>query len=474
MRIYLPNNILTDDLPDYNAISPQGQVSVPVAPIKNAKLVWLNTDWFVKRGAVFPQNRSQIETWLLNNFAVEISVSGKYLGHCADRYGGALHGGSGRCINIGRFNAKGNGRTPLVPNSASSEYSHGHLDMIQALKQTIMSVVCANIFPHSAIPVLAIIDTKKTYKCRQNAPPEPCAIVVRPNFIRAAHLERSIFFGTAGFKTSDQYQDAMRVKEFTHYALSQNTMYPKPHMRIIANWFQAVVNQIGFGRSRRLWADHVMSSNICLDGAWCDHECFQTLPNFGRCVNQVNNHFGLEANSVLQTLRSLEFYLSREAGRETKIFRNVTAGIIEQAFMKSFVQYFLSYVGLSMEAEQHPHIPSLIQKLYALDFGIVYDESFLSNPSFFYSSSHKTARQKIISALKDSILHEHKVSNRMISDTERSIENAFSENPEYSAYRLRSECETLLKKDKTNASIHTQAVQKYCDMKIQNLIKILN
>lgn len=375
---------------NYSDITPYLQVRTELHPLSKAELIWLNKAWFQKhwQGEFDQCAQQKVERWLVEAFAVGIpgnfdsdlldpkSTVIRY----ADRYGGtdgAPHGGSGRCINIGHFNAKGIGRTALVPDSVAYSYKHGYLELSQAIKQTILSLIADYEFPHGAIPVLAIIDTGFDFDFKQDEEKERCAIVVRPNFLRAAHLERSLMFGSAGHKKSDQYLDAVRVRDVVQYLERNSHLDPNEESieSFLKNWLNIVANQVGYGRIAKLWGDLIVSSNIGLDGAWSDLELFQSLPNWARGVNQVNHTFGNEATSIQNTIRSLRFHLRKYLGLPHYINKEwssteVINAQIEFHFRKHTEEFFLPR---NLRDKEGLILYNAVRKLYNYEQNFTYD-----------------------------------------------------------------------------------------------------
>lgn len=204
-------------------------VPFPVGRLPDASLLWLNERWFHDLGMAIHDTptRARISASLLERFAVTSieahcvagSFGGQTLG--ADRYGGsggAIHGGSGRCGSDGMLIAKGTGPTPLVSEAHDWSHSHGCLYLYDAIREAVASEILNAEAPHGAVPIVAIIDAGFSLARTDADEPERCAILIRPAFLRLAHFERSLYFGTSGSANSDQFQDSLRVKDAIHFA----------------------------------------------------------------------------------------------------------------------------------------------------------------------------------------------------------------------------------------------------------------
>lgn len=301
---------------DPRRLSSCAVVRFPVRRIAEARVLWLNRRWFLERGLniLRPETREVVETELLETYAVHaippgeaVSVDSGWLE--ADRYGGtggALHGGSGRCGLRGAYNAKGIGKTPLVPKTVDAGHSSGYLSLKEAVREAIAAEICQAELPWGAIPILAIIDTGFTHRQEADAEEERCAIVVRPNFVRPAHLERSIFFGDAGAPSSQQFIDACRVRETVRALGRQPGIYPS-----VRETFTRLASQLGTARARRLWQGRFLSSNLSIDGAFIDFGAFRTVPSWRKCVGLAGECFGAEVKQLRLAFTSVLYYFAR-------------------------------------------------------------------------------------------------------------------------------------------------------------------
>ncbi|GGA47142.1 protein adenylyltransferase SelO family protein [Dyella nitratireducens] len=303
---------------DVGLMSPNVLVDFDAGILPNARVVWLNKRWFFSAGIDLnnPSVEQDVGQWLLSTYAVssveELCSSGSFgttkLG--ADRYGasgGASHGGSGRCGHAGLFNAKGVGRTPLVSPNVDWAHSHGCLYLFEAIREAIASEIALAEMPHGATSVIAIIDAGFSLRSDKDSEPERCAILVRPNFVRLAHFERSVFFGTSGFKGSDQYQDSLRVKDAIG-AITRDTTFQLP------NTLVKLAEQVAASRAHRLWAGRPTTDNVTMDGAFLDFGNFRSLPNWKRANDSRGQVFGTEMQDLENAVTSLaHFFIKHSA-----------------------------------------------------------------------------------------------------------------------------------------------------------------
>lgn len=308
---------------DIELMSPNMLVDFDTGHLPNAQIVWLNKRWFFSAGIDLddPSIELEVSQWLLSTFAVssvqELCSSGSFgttkLG--ADRYGaswGASHGGSGRCGHLGLFNAKGIGPTALVSPNVDWAHSHGCLYLFEAIREAIASEIALAEMPHSATSVIAIIDAGFSLRPDEDSAPEPCAVLVRPNFIRLAHFERSVFFGTAGFKGSDQYQDSLRVKEAIG-TIARETTFRLPDM------LMKLAEQVAASRAYRLWAGRPTTDNITIDGAFLDFGNFRSLPNWKRADDSRGQVFGTEMQDIENAVASLTHFFIKHSALDPRL-----------------------------------------------------------------------------------------------------------------------------------------------------------
>jgi hypothetical protein len=263
---------------------------VPINHEPQGKLFWLNAEWFHSYGIdVFDKaTRLKAEKWLLDTFSIQTCDANEpsNLVARADRYGGnggTPHGGSGRCVYRGRFNVKGVGRTPLVPPGLSS-HSNGEYLMVEAIRGVIYSELAHFETPKGAVPTIAIIQLPPF----DLAPEDRRCLIIRPNFIRPAHFQRSLLFGTAGFKDSDQYKDNKRVK-----AVRQKLAELAIGWREIA---KSHASAIGSLDAMRMSQGRYTSSNMSIEGKVADFETFRIFDSwfYTKNINRDAYPFGKE------------------------------------------------------------------------------------------------------------------------------------------------------------------------------------
>lgn len=302
---------------NYGQMGQSACVQFPVKKFRNSTVLWLNLRWLLSQGVPVHDMRvrQQLERWLLDHFAVSTSGSSadadfepEELFLNADRYGrtgGSKAGGSGRCGSIGEFNAKGVGATPLVSRDTDWYHSHGCLWFEEAIREIVYSEIASSQLRHGSVPVIALIDTGSNIEWSDGSRGERRAIMVRPNFIRLAHLERTIFFGSAGTDDSDQAHDARRVDSFTNASLSMLGASASVD-GLIEKSITSNYEQIVSGRVIRFWLGPFMSSNATVFGPAVDFGSARFVPSWARQHGEQSGPgFGDEQKSLVATLFSL-------------------------------------------------------------------------------------------------------------------------------------------------------------------------
>jgi hypothetical protein len=289
-------------------------VSFPVRPLVGAKVIWMNERWMIESGMDPLDSKcySDFELKLLNYFGVSSTFfatdnaksKSSYL--FADRYGatgGSIHGGSGRCGVRDGFIAKGIGKTPLVNERADPHHKDGLMSLSESLKETMFSEITGRELPWGAIPVVAVIDAGFDYLCPEGRESRRAAILIRPTFVRPAHFERSIFFGKGGQVQSEQFQDALKVKEAISVATKDPARYPS-----VEEMFHRFAEQLGASRALRFWQGKFLTSNISIDGSIVDFGAFRAVPNWRAAEGLAGEVFGAEIIQLRNSFLSVSSY----------------------------------------------------------------------------------------------------------------------------------------------------------------------
>lgn len=353
-------------------LSPQISVTFSPKRFRSASVCWVNTRWFLANGVDVTEEmeRQRVEEWLMAEFAYGVPrpewdkeppefYTDQTREMRADRYGAPGgtpdHGGSGRCGIAGSFNAKGIGPTPLVAEHADWYHAHGCMWLEEALREAVLSEVACAEFPFGAIPVIAVICIHDVHH-RKDGSAEPIrAIIVRPNFIRPAHFERSILFGAGGFESSPQYLDSIRtgdaVRAFCEHSTGSTSLNVKT--RTLREMLEKIAIQIGFGWAHRLFHGGYFSSNITIDGELVDFGSFRSLPSWQRAFTVSSTApFGNELDALSPMISSLAFYFAKYGDSSNQIhdLREIQSHLVRTA-QSAFGRACIDAMGASDRSE---------------------------------------------------------------------------------------------------------------------------
>jgi hypothetical protein len=320
---------------DFGECPNSTSVAVSVRRLQDAKVAWLNDRYLAQIGVSFNSKlaREEFCDWLVCEYGVMSEANIEFASHMmgeariflADRYGGtggAKHGGSGRAASYKFLAVKGIGKTPLIPSNVDRDHSTGLAWLYEAVREAIASSVASAELPHSSVPIVAILSTGLTASRQPGDEEEPTALIIRQNFIRPAHLERSIFFGSQRNQNYDQSQDALSVSYWAEF-IRNNSVNSETFSQQLSRHFLAIAFQIGAARALRLWHDAFISSNCSISGASADFGAFTALRNWGPVLGQVRTVHGKEVaqvfNAYSELLRLHKRQLTQDENQPTQI-----------------------------------------------------------------------------------------------------------------------------------------------------------
>ncbi|MEH6437183.1 hypothetical protein [Massilia sp. DD77] len=344
-----------------------GNPLVPMAPIRQARLLWLNARaapldpaWQAVNGNLEAYGEHILATCakLIVASDKDACRSGADQGY-ADRYGGAgigRNGGSGRAAVLDGYHIKGVGRTPLVSEHTSPEHASGGAYLEECIREVIHSEIVATEFPFGAVPVLAVIDTGLVQTWATGGAPkrERRCLLVRPAFVRPAHLERA-----AGYLGSDPRagsQDACRVRHAFGWMRQAGDRYAMADTltRFACRW----AAQLAYGFVHRLSHGGHSTSNICLDGGLVDFGASTALPSWAKTrVIPGGQVFGHEFAALTQALTPATYYWARfgDTRISTPQFQQNLLSQAAQEYNQTILVEVLRVLGLARQ-----HIPALL------------------------------------------------------------------------------------------------------------------
>lgn len=248
-----------------------------------------------------------------NNAKAKGAFEDAHIEGYADRYGGpgiGLNGGSGRAAVINGYLVKGVGRTPLVSPLTEESHASGGAYLEESVRETIYSEIVRAEFPHSAVPILAIIDTglEQIWKTASGSKTERRVLIVRPCFVRPAHFERA-----TAFYSGDVHEGANDTKRVSQFFSSAVSLFGKDELcaayeTLWTNWAQ----QLAYSFVHRLPHGSNTVSNICFDGKLLDFGAMSAVPSWAMTATMMSQQSIISLFHFLPaTIRSLSYFFGR-------------------------------------------------------------------------------------------------------------------------------------------------------------------
>ena len=179
---------------------------------------------------------------------------------------------------INGYLVKGIGRTRLVSSLTDLSHASGGAYLEESVREAIYSEIVRAEFPHSAVPVLAIIDTGlfETWNIAEGVKIERRILLVRPCFVRPAHFVRA-----TGFISDDPREgsyDSLRVGA-TFDILKEALGYDALKTRYETFWV-SWAQQLAYAFAHRLPHGSDTISNISFDGKLLDFGAISAVPSW--------------------------------------------------------------------------------------------------------------------------------------------------------------------------------------------------
>ncbi len=293
-------------------------IAIPVKPLAAPSLLWLNRQVAVSDPSWAECHGDQVryEQALLKKCGY-ITISPQQhsgpddaatvIAH-ADRYGGSgigNNGGSGRAALINGYLVKGIGPTPLIADNADLGHASGGAFLEEAIRECIYSEIVRQEFPHSAIPILAIIDTGFSQRLGADGRAQRRVLVVRPAFLRPAHFDRAV--GYLAARPDDGASDFARVVAAFERAAPADAL-----RHTFIDFFSRWSRQLAYAFAHRMPHGSNTMSNICLDGALLDFGATSAVPSWARVDTMLSSQSLVALNRMLSdTIWSMSYTLGR-------------------------------------------------------------------------------------------------------------------------------------------------------------------
>ena len=245
----------------------------------------------------------------------------------AERYGGAgisKNGGGARCGNIGDWQVKGIGSNPLVgrtPEGVRDEkddtwHSYGGLSLLDAIIETINTVVVNEALPAGTVNCIGIIETGDDTAYQPGLVLEDDlstgrgALLVRETTLRPAHLCPS-----ENFTPKDEYKSLLESDVYRLRLANRELARELNHdgfVNFLAAFLKTSANQFAVGKVLRIYHGAVNTANIAADGRWLDLStvCFVEA-NKNYFLQVLNGGFYSEHLSPLAIAKDVAYQYSK-------------------------------------------------------------------------------------------------------------------------------------------------------------------
>lgn len=326
----------------------------------DAKCVWFNSDQLVLDDKVpnLPKALEQLAFIAKpNRFFTQIpTATESKIELYAEHYGGfgiGHNGGGARCGNLGRFQLKGVGVTPVVGLHDNLYNSSGMYPLYEAITEAANYRIFSNLLPigiaHS-YGILAIGETpffltaEEPSRVQDGA--SKLAIGIKEACVRIGH-----FLPAGNYVPHPRYKqqiisDANRAKKCNQslYSVLRKT---RQFESFIFKFVKNCACQFAYARMARIIHGAVSPSNLTIEGRWLDLTNATVVPNGIQVQIGTNIHSLSEKDAAIPILRELLYSLSKYNGIE------IDSKPFVRAYYNDFNKYCNVYVVelLGLDAE---------------------------------------------------------------------------------------------------------------------------
>lgn len=195
----------------------------------------------------------------------------------AEQYGGAgigSNGGGVRAGNVGDYQVKGIGVNHLVGANADVAHSTGIYSVVEAITETINSIIYNKILPIGVVNMKAIIHIGECSYFEQL----PLALGVREKALRPAHFMRAACFEPFENNKPFVIDDVERVRNMNK-AFYESFPSQKEFTQFLELFLSNLANQFAFGRIHQIAHGALSPSNLSIDGKWLDLTNMSFIPS---------------------------------------------------------------------------------------------------------------------------------------------------------------------------------------------------
>lgn len=294
---------------------------------------------------------AQSDYYAKNLVNAEVKIKAKI-----ERYGGygiAKNGGGARSANIGDFQVKGIGVNYLLGKGSAAWYSTGALSIIDAVQETIYSLLVDKITPAGAVKIRGIIKTGSdaAYFARNLELNDivPCwgALLVRDTCIRPGHFLRAMYFEPKEEFKGAVSSDVVRMRKVMKrlkFTLGDNRRIAL----LLSDFALKNARQFGFCKAARLSHGALTPSNLSMDGRWLDLPTCSLMDSGKNYINALDQSsaFG-EYEVVKQILIEIAYNFSKYANENINVAPILR--MYDQAYSFFFHKYCSYILGIPTE-----------------------------------------------------------------------------------------------------------------------------
>ncbi|WP_045860048.1 hypothetical protein [Teredinibacter purpureus] len=272
-------------------------VPVEVSRVRFPNLVW-KSDSIRETDKEFVNKYSVIipESEFFSEVDIDADSEGSAFADRYGGYGGASNGGGARCVNLDGRQIKGVGANKLLGKSViNSWYSHGTLNIVDAVCEVIYSNILSEILPCGVVECHGLVLLAKESSfygedITSISDAERCwgALIVRDECVRPAHFLRARNYIPLDEWKWQLQSDVVRVRGISK-AVDNELGDRLKFVEHLSKVVRAQANQFAFAKAARIIHGSTTSSNLTVDGAWIDFAATTFLPtgkNFQTGTNQ--------------------------------------------------------------------------------------------------------------------------------------------------------------------------------------------
>ncbi len=308
-----------DGLPTHlgEILSPISYHMVQGKRLKDAKLLWTNTDLLVESGIATPgqANNPDFKKLILDSFAFSIPRPGEddhmFEDGPAKTFGADYQGGegnwgtlgSGRAMSAGDWQIKGGGDTGLSLKTGSKI---GGLDLTTGISEAILGEINRHELPSGGNRILALIATG-TFSETADGRQIPRILAVRQDPLRPSKFmlgELDRVFDPDSERAKANIANVGKALQGPGATEEANT--PEKVKEGASQYVERTAQQYATAYVKRLYHGATSPSNAQMDGGWLDYDLQTAQPGHGK-INVLYSEAAFGENHALKKLNVEDF-----------------------------------------------------------------------------------------------------------------------------------------------------------------------